>query len=115
MLNYFTIDNKLDFGKHVAKLCSKVSQKLSALARISNFMSADKLRIILRAFIESQFGCYPMIWIFHSRMLNNRINKLYVKALRIVYKSSRLTFEELLQKDKHLQSTTETYKSLPRK
>ena len=48
-----TIDNKLDFGKHVAKLCSKVSLKLHALARISPFIHADKLRIIMKAFIES--------------------------------------------------------------
>ena len=95
-----TIDNKLDFGKHVARLCSKVSLKLHALVRISNFMKEDKLRIIMKAFIESQFGYCPLIWMFHSRMLNNRINKLHERALRIVYKNSNLTFEELLQKDK---------------
>ena len=95
-----TIDNKLDFGKHVAKLCSKVSLKLHALARISSFIHADKLRIIMKAFIESQFGYCPLIWMFHSRMLNNRINNLHERALRIVYKNSSLTFEELLQKDR---------------
>ena len=95
-----TIDNKLDFGKHVARLCSKVSLKLHALARISNFMKEDKLRIIMKAFIKSQFGYCPLIWMFHSRMLNSRINKLHERALRIVYKNSNLTFEELLQKDK---------------
>ena len=94
-----TIDNKLDFGKHVARLCSKVSLKLHALARISNFMKEDTLRIIMKAFIESQFGYCPLIWMFHSRMLNIRINKLHERALRIVYKNSNLTFEELLQKD----------------
>ena len=95
-----TIDNKLDFGKHVAKLCSKVSLKLHALARISPFIHADKLRIIMKAFIESQFGYCPLIWMFHSRMLNNRINNLHERALQIVYKNSSLTFEELLQKDR---------------
>ena len=62
-----TIDNKLDFGKNVAKLCSKVSL---TLARISSFIHEDKLRIIMKAFIESQFGYGPLIWMFHSRMLN---------------------------------------------
>ena len=76
-----TIDNKLDFGKHVARLCSKVGLKLHTLASISNFMKEDTLRIIMKAFIESQFGYCPLIWMFHSRMLNNRINKLHDESV----------------------------------
>ena len=33
---------------------------------------------------------------FHSRKINNRINKLHERALRIVYKNNKLTFGELL-------------------
>ena len=36
---------------------------------------------------------------FCSRTLNNRINKLHERGLRLVYKDSLLTFEELLRKD----------------
>ena len=36
---------------------------------------------------------------FHSRTLNNRINKLQERALRLVYKDSNLSFEERLNKD----------------
>ena len=94
-----TIDNKLNFDEHVSKLCKKASQKIHALARISNFMSQDKLRIIMSAFIESQFGYCPLAWMFHSRTLNNRINRLHERALRLVYKDHHLTFGELLRKD----------------
>ena len=34
-----TIDNKLNFDEHVTKLCKKASQKIHALARISNYVS----------------------------------------------------------------------------
>ena len=94
-----TIDNKLNFDEHLNKLCKKASQKIHALARISNVMSNDKLRIIMKAFIESQFGYCPLIWMFCSRTLNNRINKLHERALRLVYKDNNLTFDELLRKD----------------
>ena len=36
---------------------------------------------------------------FHSRQLNNRINKLHERALRIVYNVFSSTFNELLLKD----------------
>ena len=48
-----TIDRKLNFNDHVSKLCKKVSTKLHALARISNIMSQDKLRLLMKSFIES--------------------------------------------------------------
>ena len=94
-----TIDNKLTFKDHVSNICKKASQKLHVLARISNYMSQDKLRVLMKAFIESQFGYCPLIWMFHSRTLNNRINRLHERALRLVYKNSHLTFENLLHKD----------------
>ena len=94
-----TIDNKLDFNEHVSNICKKVSTKLHALARISNFMNPQKLRMLMKAFIESQFSYCPLVWMFHSRLLNNRINKLHERALRLVYKDTTLTFERLLEKD----------------
>ena len=36
---------------------------------------------------------------FHSRSLNNRINKLHERALQVVYKNDNLSFHELLKKD----------------
>ena len=63
-------------------------------------MSSEKLRVIMKAFIESQFGYCPLIWMFHSRTLNNRINKLHERALRLVYKDPQASFRELLVKDK---------------
>ena len=65
-------------------------------------MCQDKLRILVKAFIESQFSYCPLVWMFHSRDLNNRINRLHERALRLVYKNKNLTFEELLKKDKSL-------------
>ena len=37
--------------------------------------------------------------IFHSRKLNNRINKIHERALRLVYKDYISSFDDLLAKD----------------
>ena len=60
------IDNKLTFNEHVSKLCKKASNKLHALARISKYMTKDKLRTIMNAFFPSQFAYCLLIWMFHS-------------------------------------------------
>ena len=93
------IDNNLNSNEHVSSLCKKASQKLHALARASKYMCTDKLRLITKAFINAQFGYCPLVWMFHSRTLNNRINKLHERALRIVFKNNNATFDDLLKLD----------------
>ena len=93
------IDSKLSFDHHVSNLCKKASNKLYALARISPYMGQNKLRSLMRAFITSQFQYCPLIWLLHGRQLNQKINKIQERALRITYKDTESTFNELLQKD----------------
>ena len=53
----------------------------------------------MKAFISSEFGYCPLVWMFHSRKLNNRINRLHERALRIVYQDFDASFTELLERD----------------
>ena len=94
-----TIDNELKFNEHISNMCKKANLKLHALARISHLMDKEKLRLLMKAFIESQFQYCPLIWMFHSRSLNNKINRLHERALRLVYKDYNANFEELLEID----------------
>ena len=90
------IDKKINFNEHVSTLLKKGNQKLHALARISKYLSQDKLKIIMNTFIHSQLNYCPLFWMFHSRTINNKINKLHERALRLVYKNVNLTFHELI-------------------
>ena len=56
--DYF--ENKLNFNTHLRKPCKKVSQKIHALARLSNLMSIIQRKIIMNAFINSQFSYCPL-------------------------------------------------------
>ena len=87
----------LNFDTHVNNLCKKANQKFHALARLSNYMDKDKLRLIMKAFITSQFSYCPL-WMSHSRGLNKRINKIH-ESLRLVYNDNISSFDELLVKD----------------
>ena len=66
-----SIDTTLSFEHHITSLCKKVSQ----------------------------FNYCPLIWMFHNRALNNRINKIHEQALRLVYQNKNLSFSELLELD----------------
>ena len=94
------IDENLTFEEHIKIMLKKANNKLHALMRISKYLTPEKRRLIMKTFIESQFNYCPLIWMCHSRGLNNKINRLHERALRVAYKNSDLTFEELLEKDK---------------
>ena len=59
------IDHKLSFDDYVAELCKKASRKLHALSRVSKFMNFKQRRLVMQAFISSQFGYCPFVWMFH--------------------------------------------------
>ena len=94
------IDSELSFDQHISSICSKASKKLYALGRIASFMSFNKRRTLMKAFIESQFNYFPLIWMFHSRTMNNKINRIHERALRLFYSDHVSSFDDLLKKDR---------------
>ena len=100
------------FDDHVASLCKKASQKLNALTRVAQYINLAQRRSVMKAFICSQFGYCPLIWMFHSRKINNRANSLHERALRVVYRGYNAIFSELLSKENQLQFTKEFYNYL---
>ena len=59
----------------------------------------NKKRILMKSYIFSQFNYCPLVWMCHSRSLNNKINWIQERALRIVYRDYKSSFKGLLQKD----------------
>ena len=53
----------------------------------------------MKAYLASQFGYCPLVWMFYSRSLNNKINSLHERALRITYSDRSSSFENLLKKE----------------
>ena len=58
-------------------------------------MELPKRRTLINAF----FNYCPIIWMFHCRYLNNKINRLHERCLRMIYNDKISNFEELLNKD----------------
>ena len=83
----------------MGNICQKANRKLNALARLTNYMELPKRRLLLNAFFKAQFNYCPVVWMFHSRSLNNKINRLHERCLRIIYNDKHSNFDVLLEKD----------------
>ena len=77
-------DKHPKFKEHIVKQCKK---------------SWTKTRTLMKAFIQSQFGYCSLIWMFFGRNLNNWINHLQEKSLRIAFNDYESSFQELLELD----------------
>ena len=95
-----TIDRKLNFNEHVTNLCDRASKKIQALARIFPYIPQTQKQLLMNAYFMSQFGCCPLVWMNHSRTLNNRISGLHKRALSLVYNDFPSSFLKLLEKVK---------------
>ena len=73
----------LGFNEHLSVICKKVSSKVTALARIIKLIPLDRRRILMMAFIESQFSYRPLIWMFCSRKTNRRINRIHEREVSV--------------------------------
>ena len=90
-----TLNSELKFEEHINKICNIVNNKLIALHRIGGHMSLDKRKMLVRAFIESQFSYCSLIWMFHSRILK----PITWKSIKNCYGDYESKIDELLEKD----------------
>ena len=97
-LSGIKVDYKLSFEPRVESLCKKASQKLNALTRMASSLKFKQRKLLLNAFITSQFSYAPVVWMFRSRNLNNRISHIHERVMRLVYKDFTSSFDKLLFK-----------------
>ena len=93
-----TIYNHLIFDNYVINICSKANSNLKHL--VANLFSFQTKLILFKAFYESQFKYFPLVWMFSGKQTNNKMNKKQEGDLKIVYNDTVTPFQDLLIKDR---------------
>ena len=53
----------------------------------------------MNPFFTIQSNYCPLLWMYHSRGNNRKINRLHGSCLQIIYNNKQLPFNKLLEKD----------------
>ena len=95
------LDKKLKFQEHIKGVIKTASGKLSALTRLARILSFEQKKAVMNAFIEQQFSnsSCPLIWMFCTKDLNEKVNSVHRRALRQTYSDFNSSIEELLEKN----------------
>ena len=62
-------------------------------------MTIEKKKILINSFFDSQFNYCPLLWMFHCRKNNTKINNMHERCLQLIYSDKRPSYEELLEKN----------------
>ena len=89
------VDSRLNFNEHLDSIIKKASCKINALSRITSFMNINKRRILMNSLFNSQFNYCPLVGMFHSCSISNKINRLHERVLHIVYNEFTSSFKNL--------------------
>ena len=89
------IDCKLSFENHISQICSSARAKIKTIGRIAPYLNKGEKKLLMNAFFKSQFSICPLSWMFHSHALNNKINRLPKRCLRIIHNNNLSSFTDL--------------------
>ena len=73
-----TINKALNLKKHIENLCRTAQYKLYTLRRIRKYLTLDKAKLFGNAFIDSQFNCAPLIWMFCHKTTYFKMQKFII-------------------------------------
>ena len=77
-----TVGNKIKFDKRAENVCKRRSRKLNAIAMLANCMDLGKKLILIIELFMSEMNYCPVVSMFHSHLLNNKITKLHERCLK---------------------------------
>ena len=94
------VDCGLKLENYLSGVIKKASNKINTLYRVTPFMNLSKKKMLTNSFFMLQFSYCPLVWMCHSRAINNKINHLHERCLRVIYIDKISSFKELLERDR---------------
>ena len=93
-----TIDNKLNFSKHINMTCKKANQRIGVLMRLKNLVpTVAKLHLFKAAILPHLTYCHLTRY-FCRTSDKRKLERTLGKGLRAVFRDSKSTYKELLKK-----------------
>ena len=71
------IDNKLNFGMNITKICESANKKVKCMFRIRNYITEKQALILSNAYVMSNFYYCAPIWMFCNRTLGSMIDNVH--------------------------------------
>ena len=95
-----TIDEHLNFSRHIGEVCKNASRKVGVLMRLRNMLTTSAKLEIFIYFIMPQITYYHTVWHFCRASDSRKMERVQERTLRAVYCDMRSSYDELSRKAK---------------
>ena len=85
------------FQNYVKRLVEKFMHVKSSIV-----YDSFKKTFLMNAFFKSEFSYCSLVWMYHSRANNGKINRLHERCLQIMYSDKQSSFETLFEKNDYV-------------
>ena len=92
------INDKLNFGLHITKICRSAANQFLALIRLRMFLNFEGKKTLINSYFYLNFNYCPLVLTFSTPKSLNKVESLQKRALRFLYEDYISSYEELLQK-----------------
>ena len=93
-----TLNNKLNFEKHISSICKSASCHLNAPFSLKNFLGFKERKILTESFVYSNFNYCPLIWHFCNKKSSQKVENLQQKrALQFLQNDYTSSYDDLLE------------------
>ena len=96
---YASIRKKYLRANEATFMTRELHNAIMKRSRYRNKFLKDKSQTSRETWNSNESICRVPIWRIHSRLTNNKINRIHEKALRLAYSDHVFSFDELLKKD----------------
>ena len=79
-------------------LCRKSGAQLNALSRLQHLLDESSKMALVRSFVSSHFQYCPLIWHFCGSKDTQKLERIQLRALRLVFNDRTSGYETLLNK-----------------
>ena len=91
-----SIDNSLNYSKHISNLCQKAGRKIQAIRRLKNVLNEHSKILLFDSFVECYFNYCSVIWHFCSKKDSMKLELLQRKALSMIKNDYKCHYKDLL-------------------
>ena len=92
-----TLNNKLNFEKHINSICKSASCQFNALFRSKKFLGFKERKTLIECFVYSNFNYCPIVWHFFYQKLSQKVENLQKRAFQFLQNDYTSSYDDLLE------------------
>ena len=92
-----TLDNKLNFEKHISLIYKSESCQFNALFRLKTFLEFKERKILIESFVYSNFNYCPQVWHFNNQKSSQTVENLQKRDQQFLQNYYTSSYDDLLE------------------